>query len=79
MNKEHIPLESVLPAAQNSVYKLSILVAKRAMQLSDGAKALIDDPGEKVLATALQEIAEGKVRMREGVPKEDTPEEDSEE
>jgi DNA-directed RNA polymerase subunit omega len=48
-----------------SVYKLVILAARRALELSEGAPALVEaDSKEKPLVVALREIAEGKVFFR---------------
>jgi DNA-directed RNA polymerase subunit omega len=63
--QEHFPLEKLLGASGGSVYKLTILAAKRALQLVDGDKPLIDKPNEKVLDNALREISEGKIKVRE--------------
>ncbi len=60
--KDYLPLEDLLDAVDGSVYRLTILAAKRALQLADGAKPLVDSSGEKLLDTALKEIAEKKVR-----------------
>jgi DNA-directed RNA polymerase subunit K/omega len=63
MNEKYAPIEKLLPYCQDSIFKLAVLAAKRALQLADGARALIDKPGEKVLDTALAEIALGRVRV----------------
>ena len=65
VNEEHFPLEKLLRASGGSVYKLTILAAKRALQLADGDKPLIDKPNKKVLDNALREISEGKIKVRE--------------
>lgn len=65
MNESHVPLEKIIGASQGSIYKLTILVAKRAMSLADGEKALNEKPGEKVLDNALREIMEGKIKVKE--------------
>jgi DNA-directed RNA polymerase subunit K/omega len=65
MNEEQIPLEQLLEASEGSIYKIAILVAKRAIVLSDGEKPMVDKPDDKVLDTALREIKEGKIRARE--------------
>ena len=58
-------MENLLEATNGSLYKLAILVAKRAMALTDGEKVLVEKPGEKAMDNALREVAEGKVRERE--------------
>lgn len=42
-------------------YALVIAVAKRAKQLNEGARPLVEGHSENAVALALQEIAEGKV------------------
>lgn len=44
-----------------SVYKLVILAAKRAKEVSDGAPPLVEAPPRKVTSIALEEILQGKV------------------
>jgi len=64
MNEKYIHLEKLIGAGAGSIYNLTILAAKRALQLADGDKALIDKPPEKVLDTALREIASGKICLK---------------
>ena len=45
----------------NSVYKLVLLAAKRAKEVSEGSPALIDTPHRKVTSVALEEILQGRV------------------
>ena len=45
----------------SSVYKLVILAAKRAKEVSDGAPILVETPPQKVTSVALEEILQGKV------------------
>ncbi|MBL7072898.1 MAG: DNA-directed RNA polymerase subunit omega [Candidatus Omnitrophica bacterium] len=48
-----------------SVYKLCNLAALRAIELNSGMKKLVDiSPAEKVTTIAIQEIIEGKVRIK---------------
>jgi DNA-directed RNA polymerase subunit omega len=42
-------------------YALVIAVAKRATQLNEGARPLVESHSDNAVAVALQEIAEGKV------------------
>jgi DNA-directed RNA polymerase subunit K/omega len=65
MRKDYIPLEALLPASNGSIYKLTILAAKRALSLADGAKPMIEKPSEKLLENVLAEIMEGKIRVKE--------------
>ena len=53
----------------HSIYKLIILASKRAIELSDGAQKLVDDPvNTKPAHVALDEILEGKIeyKIKEG-------------
>ena len=48
-----------------SAYKLVILTALRASELTDGAAKLVDAPiEEKVINIALKEITEGKISYK---------------
>ena len=59
----YIPNELLLEAAGGSIYKLAILAAKRALQLVDEDKPLIDNvSSEKVLEIALREIEQKKIK-----------------
>ena len=63
--EDYIPLEKLLEAAGGSVYKLTILAAKRALQLADGEKPLVEKTDEKLLDNALREIAGRKIKIAE--------------
>ena len=45
----------------NSVYKLVLLAAKRAKEISEGSPALVDTAHRKVTSVALDEILHGRV------------------
>ena len=48
-----------------SLYKLVILTARRAIELGEGAARLVDGPAEDHLANiALKEIAAGKISYK---------------
>jgi DNA-directed RNA polymerase subunit omega len=64
MITKHIHVEKIIQAAGGSIYRLIILAAKRALQLAEGDKPLIDKPSEKVLETALREIEAGKICIK---------------
>ena len=64
MKDKLITAENILGASNGSIYSLTILVAKRALQLADGDKAVIDKPGEKLLDNAMREIAEGRIVVK---------------
>ncbi len=65
MEKASIPLEKLLEASNGSIYKITVLAAKRAIVLADGEKPLIEKPSEKVLDNALREIKNGKIKVKE--------------
>jgi len=59
-----VPREKLMEKA-GSVYKLVILAAKRALELSEGAPKLVEAGAkEKPAITALREIGDGKVTLR---------------
>ncbi|MBI5874216.1 MAG: DNA-directed RNA polymerase subunit omega [Candidatus Omnitrophica bacterium] len=60
----YVPLETLIDKTQGSMYKLCVLVARRALELAEGAPRLVDAPSEiKVTTLAMQEIAGGKVAL----------------
>jgi len=64
MNEKYAPLEKLMASSNGSIFKLTILAAKRALQLADGTKPLIEKPSEKVLDNVLEEILEGKIKVK---------------
>ncbi len=55
----------LLYSKTNSAYKLVILAARRAIELSDGAAKLIEAaPDEKVTNIAIHEILQGKISYK---------------
>ena len=63
MRSEQI-ITKALEKVGDDRYKLSIIVAKIAEQLGNGAEALIDDTAKlKNVDIALREIAEGKISI----------------
>ena len=64
MKEDYLPLEKLLGASNGSIYKLTVLAAKRALQLADGDKVLVEKAGERLLDSALTEIAQGKIKAR---------------
>ncbi len=69
MMKEYMPVEQLLEASGGSIYILVILAAKRAAQLADGEKPLVDKASDRLLDIALEEIAQKKVRAKLNKPK----------
>lgn len=61
-----IALESFLDKANGSMYKLVMIAAKRAIELNAGAGKLIEaDPSTKLSTLALEEIRQGRVRLKQ--------------
>ena len=58
-------IATALKNAQDDHYVLSLMVAKRANELSEGAEPLIkaDKNTQKLTDIALQEIAEGLIKL----------------
>jgi len=62
--RPHTPLEKLLERI-GSMYKLVIIGARRALELSEGSPKLVEaSPKEKPALVALREIAQGKVTFR---------------
>jgi len=61
----YVPVQDLL-AKTNSIYKLVVLASKRAVELNAGAPRLVEADGEKISSIALEEIAQGKVKLKEG-------------
>lgn len=60
----YIPLEDLLGKAE-SIYKLVLLAARRAIEISDTGQRLVDiSPKVKASTVALEEIKEGKVSYK---------------
>lgn len=61
----YVPLEKLIDKSNGSMYKLVLLVSRRALELAEGAPKLLDNPPElKVTTQAMEEIAAGKVGMK---------------
>jgi DNA-directed RNA polymerase subunit omega len=61
---KYVPLEKCLENSGGSIYKLTVMVAKRAQELAEGAKPLIDNEAEqKPIHMALREVAEGQLKI----------------
>ena len=54
------PIEELLKRC-GSVYKLVILAAKRAKEISEGSRPLVESREKKVTSLALEEILHGRV------------------
>ena len=61
----YIPIEQLLDKADNSMYKLVILAAKRTLEIAEGQPQLgTINSSLKPSSIALEEIAQGKVRLK---------------
>ena len=65
MRKEYLLADELVKASGGSVYRLAILTAKRALQLADGDKPLVNKDNDKVLDIVLREIDQDKIKMKE--------------
>ena len=67
---DYIPIEQLLDKADNSMYKLVILAAKRTLEIAEGQPRLVEvNSSLKPSNIALQEIAQGKVKLRQSKKK----------
>ena len=55
-----VPIEGLLKRC-GSIYRLVILAAKRAKELSEGSPPLVETHHRKATSVALEEILQGKV------------------
>ena len=63
-NVSYIPLEDLIKRV-DSLYKLVIMAARRAIEISDGSPKLVDvSPRLKASTVALMEIQAGKVSYK---------------
>ena len=59
----YVPIENIIDKADNSIYKLVILVSRRALEIAEGMPKLIEsDANVKCATVALNEVDQGKVR-----------------
>lgn len=59
----HIPVGDII-AQSDSIFKLTLLAAKRVAELSNGAPKLVEIGSEKFSTIALEEIRQGKVKYK---------------
>lgn len=60
----YVPLEKLIDKTQGSMFKLAVLVARRALELAEGAPRLVEAGSDiKVTTLAMREIAEGKIAL----------------
>jgi DNA-directed RNA polymerase omega subunit len=61
----YIPLEKLLDKSKGSIYKLVALASQRAFEIAEGSPPLVEKTGSSKPGTiALQEISEGKIRLK---------------
>ena len=60
-----VTVEDCLKKVENR-FGLVTLTTQRTKQIIKGSKPLIEKPRNKEIITALREIADGKVRIKEG-------------
>lgn len=66
----YVPIEQLLDKADNSIYKLVMLAAKRTLEIAEGQPKLVStDSSLKPCSIALEEIADGKVRLKKKTEK----------
>ena len=61
----YIPIEKLLDKADNSIYKLVVIAAKRTLEIAEGQPKLVkEDSSLKPSSIALAEIAKGVVQLK---------------
>ncbi len=61
----YIPLENLIDKSNGSMYKLVMMISRRALELAEGAPKLIEAPQDiKVTTLAMIEISESKVSLK---------------
>ncbi len=67
---EKFAIEKCLKNTGGSVYRLTILVAKRAQEIAEGAAPLVETTDkDKPLSIALRELVKGHLQEEESVSK----------
>lgn len=59
----YMPVEKVFKGS-DSIFKITIIAARRAVELNNGAKKLINTNTSKFSTIALEEVAAGKVKYK---------------
>ena len=59
----YVSMEDLLKKV-DSVFKLTVLAARRAQQLNDGAAKLVESEASKISTVALEEIVQGKIKLQ---------------
>lgn len=58
----YLPMEELFNKV-DSIFKLTVLAARRAQQLNDGAAKLVESDASKISTVALEEIMQGKIKL----------------
>lgn len=62
---EYMAIEQLLDKADNSIYKLVMLAARRTLEIAEGQPKLVEVKASlKPSSIALEEIAEGRVKLK---------------
>ncbi len=59
----YVPRESIFKNG-DSIFKVTLIAARRAIELNNGAKKLIETATKKFSTIALEEISQGKVKYK---------------
>lgn len=59
----YVPRESIFKDG-DSIFKVTLIAARRAIELNNGAKKLIETVTKKFSSIALEEISQGKVKYK---------------
>lgn len=59
----YMPREGIFKN-DDSIYKVTLLAAKRAMELNSGAEKLVETDSKKFSTIALEEISQGKIKYK---------------
>ena len=60
----YMPREKIFKNS-DSIFKVTLVAAKRAIELNNGAQKLIETHSKKFSTIALEEISQGKIGYRE--------------
>lgn len=59
----YVPRESIFKDG-DSIFKVTLIAARRAIELNNGAKKLVETVTKKFSTIALEEISQGKIRYK---------------
>ena len=59
----YMPVEKIFKGS-DSIFKITILAARRAVELNNGSKKLINTTTTRFSTIALEEVAAGKVKYK---------------